>query len=55
MFEENGMRSCGITDVTLTEAYLRMFVEMCGHYKDFISFSASTGNTFQVRAMSLLN
>lgn len=45
--KENGMRSCGITDVTLTEAYLRMFVEMCGHYKDFISSSAGTGNTFQ--------
>ncbi|ESN94928.1 hypothetical protein HELRODRAFT_102916 [Helobdella robusta] len=53
--DNTGKTAC-ITDVTMTEAFVRMFVEMCGHYCDFIRYDANKSSLFQreefVRAVS---
>ena len=49
--EKGGNR--GVTDATVSEAFLRMFVETCGHYTEYICVQQNMETVFQVCVTSL--
>ena len=40
--------SLGVRDITVTESFLRFFVETCGHYTEYVCTQQDGLNVFEV-------